>query len=148
MTQLYAARAADASEVAAILHGRMRDTPWLPPLYSSGDTFDFAQIMIACGWVTVARAPRIEGFLALEDGFIHALYVKKPGQGVGRALLDNAKSTAQSLSLWVFQRNDPAQRFYIREGFHEVRRTDGAGNDEKLPDILFEWNRRDENNGD
>ncbi|MFV2035084.1 MAG: GNAT family N-acetyltransferase [Halocynthiibacter sp.] len=141
MRQIRAARPSDATEVAAILLGRMRDTPWLPRLYTSSDTYGFAEMMIARGWVTVARAPRVEGFLALEDGFVHALYVKKPGLGTGRALLENAKASCRQLTLWVFQENIQARHFYTREGFYEVERTDGAENDENLPDIRYEWRR-------
>ena len=32
-----------------------------------------------------------------------------------------------------------AQRFYLREGFAETARTDGARNEEGLPDIAYEW---------
>jgi len=37
-----------------------------------------------------------------------------------------------------------AQRFYLRHGFRETARTDGASTDEKLPDIHYVWSR----NGD
>jgi hypothetical protein len=33
-----------------------------------------------------------------------------------------------------------AQRFYLRQGFHEVERTDGSRNEEGAPDILYAWN--------
>ena len=49
------------------------------------------------------------------------------------------KARAGRLWLWTFQANLGAQRFYLREGFAEVRRTDGAGNDEGLPDIQYHW---------
>jgi hypothetical protein len=32
-----------------------------------------------------------------------------------------------------------AQRFYLRHGFVEVERTDGAGNEEHAPDIQYGW---------
>ena len=51
---------------------------------------------------------------------------------------DDAKA-AGHLTLWTFQANDGARRFYAREGFREVEFTDGAGNAEKLPDVRLEW---------
>jgi RimJ/RimL family protein N-acetyltransferase len=45
------------------------------------------------------------------------------------------------LQLWVFQRNTRAIRFYEHNGFQKVKETDGALNEEKLPDAMFEWRR-------
>ena len=43
------------------------------------------------------------------------------------------------LTLWTFQRNLRARRFYEANGFVAVRETDGAGNEEKEPDVLYRW---------
>ena len=54
--------------------------------------------------------------------------------------VDRAKAAhPDGLQLWTFQANAPAQRFYERHGFHEVERTDGAGNEERSPDIRYRW---------
>ena len=58
---------------------------------------------------------------------------------MGRRLLRAAMAQSPRLWLWTFQANTGAQRFYLREGFAEIRRTDGAGNDEGLPDIQYSW---------
>lgn len=42
------------------------------------------------------------------------------------------------VELWTFVANTGAQSFYRREGFAEMRRTDGD-NEEHLPDILYRW---------
>ncbi len=83
--------------------------------------------------------------MALERGAagsatITALYLAPPARnrGLGKALLDLAKTEAERLTLWTFQANHQAQRFYQREGFAESRRTAGE-NDENLPDIQFVW---------
>jgi hypothetical protein len=44
----------------------------------------------------------------------------------------------QGFSLWTFQANLGARRFYERHGCRQVRRTDGD-NEENLPDILYEY---------
>ena len=41
--------------------------------------------------------------------------------------------------LWVFQQNEGARRFYERHGCTLVLETDGADNEEHLPDALLEW---------
>ncbi|QEW21846.1 putative acetyltransferase [Marinibacterium anthonyi] len=83
----------------------------------------------------------IAGFLAREGEAVHALYIRPDctGQGIGAALLGLAKSESPRLRLWTFQANTGAQRFYLREGFGELCRTDGDGNDEGLPDIQYLW---------
>ena len=74
---------------------------------------------------------------------MHALYVApdRQGQGVGSDLLRAAQTRHSSLGLWSYQANAGAARFYARHGFREITRTDGAGNEAKLPDIRFEWER-------
>ena len=62
------------------------------------------------------------------------------GRGIGAALLDLAKArNPGGLQLWTFQINAGARRFYAREGFVEVERTDGAANEEREPDIRLTW---------
>ena len=41
--------------------------------------------------------------------------------------------------LWVFESNAPARDFYRSRGCIELERTDGAGNEEKAPDIRVAW---------
>ncbi len=84
----------------------------------------------------------IVGFLGLSGAEVSHLYVAPDdqGRGIGAALLDHAKALRpECLTLWVFQKNDGARRFYERHGFRLVRLTDGAGNIEKEPDALYEW---------
>lgn len=132
--------AADAPACAAILREWVADTPWFPrpdpPQTDAGSVA--ARIAREQAWVCGHRAV---AFLVLEGSYVSCLYVTRGmrGRGLGRALLDVAKDGQQELRLWTFQRNRRARAFYQREGFHEVRRTCGAGNDEGLPDIEFCW---------
>lgn len=145
------AQPTDAGAVAAILSQFIDTTDWMPRLYSRAEELSFAGLMVDHGWVKVAEPDGtgrgIAGFMALDAGFIHALYVSQEqrGQGVGQALLDHAKADASGLELNTFQANAGAQRFYAREGFREVGRGDGRGqgsvNDEGLPDIRLIWKR-------
>jgi ribosomal protein S18 acetylase RimI-like enzyme len=100
--------------------------------------------MIERGWVTVVEeGGRVAGFSANDGATVHALYVDMAlrGQGFGGALLRDLQAKEDALTLWTFQENTPAQRFYARYGFTEVERTDGSGNDEHLPDIRLSWER-------
>jgi putative acetyltransferase len=81
------------------------------------------------------------GIIAFREGWIDQLYVlpSLQGRGIGTALLRIAQSRFPSLSLWTFQRNAAARRFYERHGFTLVKETDGSANDEKEPDALYCW---------
>ena len=57
-------------------------------------------------------------------------------------LKEGEKSQIETLGLWTFQANLRAQAFYRQNGFVEDDRTDGDGNDEKLPDVHFTWVRK------
>jgi ribosomal protein S18 acetylase RimI-like enzyme len=83
----------------------------------------------------------IAGFIAFADGWVNQLYVT-PGmqcRGIGRELLGIAKRSSPALQLWVFQVNERAIRFYEREGFRVIERTDGARNEAKRADARMEW---------
>ena len=132
----------DAGQTGWILHRFAAVTPWMPALHSEAEAISFCGEMIDRGWVTVAgRGRDVHGFLARDGQQVHALYVAPEacGQGIGKALLDAAKVGQLRLQLQTFQANDGARRFYRREGFAETARSDGAHNDEGLPDITFEW---------
>lgn len=92
-------------------------------------------------WVAEAAAGLV-GYLILEPGWLHSIYVRPDlkGRGTGTLLLDFVKSRRpEGFSLWVFVSNEPAQRFYRRHGLVELRRTDGADNEERSPDIEMAW---------
>lgn len=136
------ARSTDAGRVGAILSEFIDQTPWMPRIHTRAEDLGFAGDLIDRGWVTVAEFhDRVVGFSARDDDMIHALYVDAAhrGQGCGETLLSQMKDNASTLTLWTFQSNDRAQSFYARHGFEEVERTDGARNDEKLPDMRFFW---------
>lgn len=144
------ARPLDAGAVGAILHRFETETPWMPKQHSQAEAVAFCAVMIDRGWVTVAQpceqgstagTEAVAGFLARDGHDIHALYVQpeQQGRGIGRHLLRAAMDETAELRLWTFQANDGAQRFYLREGFVEIRRTEGTENDEGLPDIQYLW---------
>lgn len=141
---LQAARPLDAGAVGAILSQATDAVPWLPRIHSRAQEIGFAADMIDAGWVQVARYDTgIAGFLSRDGADIHGLYLAPfaQRQGVGRALLLAAQAVEPALRLWVYQANQNAQAFYTAMGFRETHRTDGAGNDAGLPDVLLEWQK-------
>ncbi len=142
--RLVTAREKDALALAGILWGWAAETPWMPKLHARPDTEVFLERLIAQTEVTAIRNWRgVQGFLARDGEMIHALYLhpRVRGQGWGARLLDQVKARSDRLTLWAFQANEGARVFYRREGFVEVEKTNGAGNDEKLPDVRMVWRR-------
>jgi hypothetical protein len=65
------------------------------------------------------------------------------GRGIGTRLLELARSTlVPPIRLYTFQCNQPARIFYERRGFEAIAFGDGSGNEERCPDILYEWQPR------
>jgi len=135
------ARPLDAGSVGAILTQAVREHRWMPLLHSAAEDIAHVGHLIDLGWVRVADNGAIRGFLAREEEFVHALYVARGarGSGVGRRLIEDAMAACARLELNTFVANVGARKFYDRLGFDEAWRTDGAENDERLPDIRLVW---------
>lgn len=140
------AKSTESGKVGALLSSFSSETDWLPKIHSGAEDIAHAGMLIDRGWVVVAEIDSdVVGFIARDGFVVHALYVSSSlrNQGIGATLLNHSKAAINRLDLWTFQANDAAQRFYKRHGFLESARTDGAGNDEKLPDIQFRWQREE-----
>lgn len=106
-----------------------------------------AEILIPGGDVYVAENHgQVVAMLAISrgasGGWIDQLYVKPghAGQGIGQRLLRVAHTRLKPpVRLHTFQANTGARRFYERHGYRVVGLTDGAGNEERCPDVLYEW---------
>jgi ribosomal protein S18 acetylase RimI-like enzyme len=120
------------------------DMAYLPHVHS------FASVE---GWICKVVVPSQEALVAetdgvvvayawLHDGHLRALYVHPSYQrrGIGGRLLAEIKKIAvDGFELWVFEANEGAIRFYERHGAKFVRKTDGSGNEEKLPDRMMRF---------
>ncbi len=143
---LRAARSTDAGKLGAMITDAVAANVWKPQVHSGAEDIAHMGELIARGWVTVCeRAAQIAGFMARDASKVQSLYVAQDfqGMGIGSALLADAMAQRAELELWTFEANHGAQRFYERHGFREVERTDGAGNEEGLPDIRYVWSKPD-----
>ena len=61
----------------------------------------------------------IDGFIGLLDSYLAGLFVKNTAQskGIGKQLLDYAKSIKSEMTLSLYQKNIRAVHFYQREQF-------------------------------
>ncbi|MDQ1143839.1 ribosomal protein S18 acetylase RimI-like enzyme [Bacillus sp. SORGH_AS 510] len=83
---------------------------------------------------------KVVGMIAYNEKEISQLYIHIDYQrfGIGQTLLDNAKEKSSGrLTLYTFEINENAQRFYEKNGFKIIGR--GYENEENLPDIQYEW---------
>jgi len=139
------ATAADAGDVADIdLAARAEALPTVRWAHTPDQVRTWiATVMLPGGDVWVAdEAGRVLGYLAMHDDMVAQLYVR-PGHwrlGVGSTLMHHAKQLRpDGLRLWCFQVNTRARAFYAAHGFVAAEFTDGSGNEEQEPDILFAW---------
>ena len=65
-------------------------------------------------------AKQIDGFIGLNDDYIEGIFVKETMQskGIGKQLLNHVKKVKPTLKLNVYQKNEKAIKFYLREKFN------------------------------
>jgi len=90
--------------------------------------------------IHLSKNSELAGYVVFTDDWINQLYVHpaRHGQGVGSALLEHVMADQRPRRLWTFQQSR-ARKFYEDRGFAAVKFTDGAGNEEKTPDVCYEW---------
>ena len=134
-------------DAAAAVHRASFDgaLPWLAGLHAPAEDRRFyrTHVFPSCRVWGAERQSKLVGIIAFREEWIDQLYVLPvaQGHGVGTELLEIAQNAFPVLSLWTFQRNQRARRFYELNGFVAVRETDGSGNEEKEPDVLYRWER-------
>lgn len=151
-------RPASSADLPAVadLHARVRDAAYphmprslhpLPEVHTWVGSWDLAEQEV---WVAESEdehedgesAGALLGYARVHRDWLDDLYVapEAAGQGVGSALLDLVKGLRPGgFCLWVFESNEPARDFYAHRGLVELERTDGAGNEEREPDLRLAW---------
>ena len=132
---------------AAFVHRVAFDTsfPWLAGFHTPDEDRDYFRDHVFAEYEVWGVLDReVIGFVSFRRGWIDQLYVlpEWQGRGAGLALLQVAKSASSDLRLWTFQQNIRARRFYERHGFVALRQTDGSNNEEREPDVLYQWERK------
>ena len=136
------AQAEDAVPCARILGDWFTATEWLPRLHTPTEDLRYLRQMIGQYQVIVADKGGVAvGFLAREGASLSHLYVgsQERGKGIGGQLVEAAKGQSNRLELWCFQANEGAQKFYEDHALQCVETTDGAKNEEGVPDMKYVW---------
>src|SRR6187402_3439910 len=133
----------DATPIVRIMRSTYDRMEYIPRLHTHEE--DLAYIGGLFGdreiWVAENDAG-VVGFVILGSDELTQIHVA-PGEqnaGIGSVLLARAKERRpQGFTLWTFQKNEGARRFYERHGLELVQETDGRGNEEREPDAQYAW---------
>jgi GNAT superfamily N-acetyltransferase len=132
------AGADDVERIVAIYEPSFATLDFLPALHTHEETLAFFGRCVAEGEAYVLG----DGFAILAGDTLTHLYVHPDaiGTGIGHALFEHVKTLRPAgFDFWVFQQNEQARRFYEAHGARPVDFTDGSANEERTPDVRYEW---------
>jgi len=146
---LRAATIEDATRIADLLiDTRKAFMPYAPSAHTEAEVRAWvASELVPTGGVVVAEVDgTVVGAMAVATAagvsWINQMAVQPAlvGRGLGTHLLAHAVGSLEPpIRLWTFQQNTGARRFYERNGFVAIEFTDGKGNEERCPDVLYEF---------
>ena len=125
------------------LHGNLDAHAFIPASFWTGH-FEIVRNMLPQAELYVHESEdtrQIDGFIGLTGNHIEGIFVAKAARskGVGKALLEYAKSRKPSLTLSVYQKNQRALAFYRREQF--AVHSESIDGDTNEADIQMLWTR-------
>jgi len=84
---------------------------------------------------------KVVGFLGIVEGYIAGIFVKDNMQnnGIGKLLINECKKKYNKLTLNVYEKNEKAVKFYIREGFYVINKK--VEDETNEIDLLMEWSQ-------
>ena len=138
----------EARDLAAVmqiwLHGNLDAHAFIPASFWEAH-FEMVRDRLPQAelYVHENEAPRqIDGFIGLTENHIEGIFVAKAARskGIGKALLEYAKSRKPCLTLSVYQKNERALAFYRREQF--AVHSEGIDEDTNEAEIQMLWTRQ------
>jgi GNAT superfamily N-acetyltransferase len=139
------AEAADAGAVADVYLASFKATYDFPLAHTDDQVRAWIRdVVVPAGgtWVAVDPFDAVVGMMDVVPGTLDQLYVRpdRLGEGIGRALLDVARAhSREGLTLYTFQVNARARRFYERNGFVAEWFGECETNEERQPDVRYTW---------
>lgn len=87
------------------------------------------------------QADEVFGFVGVQEDYLAGIFVDKEhrSEGIGQQLLNEMKQKHPKLSLNVYQKNQRAIDFYLREGFQKIEKQIDEVNGE--PEWLTQWEK-------
>lgn len=141
----------DAEPIANVfLTSRKKFLSFAPLAHSDAEIRNWiAEILIPDQPVSVAIMDKdIVGIIGVSNkspdfNWIDHLYLHPEvvGLGIGSQFVEQAKQNLEPpIRLFTFQQNRGACRFFERHGFQAIEFSDGRNNEEKCPDVLYQFN--------
>ena len=137
----------EAQDLATVmqiwLHGNLDAHAFIPASFWTGH-FEMVRDQLPQAELYVHEdedTRQIDGFIGLPKNHIEGIFVARAAcsKGIGKALLEYAKSRKPHLTLSVYQKNERALAFYRREQF--VVQSEGIDEDTNEVDIQMRWTR-------
>lgn len=133
----------DLTDVMQIwLNANIQAHRFIPALYWQ-EHFEHVKKMIPSAelYVSEDTSGVLNGFIGLSGDYIAGIFVAEDARsrGIGKQLLNHAKLIRQTLSLNVYQKNERAVRFYLREGF--AIQSQNTDPDTKETEYLMTWRK-------
>ena len=130
------------------LEGNLDAHPFIPASFWTGH-FETVRDMLPQAELYVhedAGTRQIDGFIGLTENHIEGIFVVKSARskGIGKALLDYAKSRKPRLDLSVYQKNERALAFYQREQF--TVQSEGIDEDTNEAELQMLWSQQAQRN--
>ncbi|MEV5143175.1 GNAT family N-acetyltransferase [Streptomyces sp. NPDC052727] len=149
MTEAVVLRRAVAADARAVADVYLRSfdaaLPTVVRPHTDDEVRDYIRDVVVAlreTWVAEAAGAGVVGLMVLNGESLSQLYLdpRWRGRGIGDRFVALAKRRSpQGLTLWTFQVNKPAHRFYERHGFVAAEYTDGSENEEREPDVRYVW---------
>ena len=147
--ELREATAIDAPRIAEIyLRSRTTFVSFAPLKYSEAEVKSWVgrELIPKTRVIVAILNEQLVGMMALDErdgfGWIDHLYVDPDmvNKGVGTGLIQMGMAElTHPVRLYTFQENTLSRRFYERLGFRAIEFSDGAENQERCPDVLYEY---------
>ena len=126
------------------LHGNLDAHAFIPASFWEAH-FEMVRDMLPQAELYVhedAGTRQIDSFIGLTENHIEGIFVAKAARskGIGKALLEYAKSRRPRLDLSVYQKNERALAFYRREQF--TVQSEGIDEDTNEAELQMLWSRQ------
>ena len=126
------------------LHGNLDAHAFIPASFWT-EHFEMVRDMLPQAKLYVHEdedTRQIDGFIGLTENHIEGIFVAKAArsQGIGKALLEYAKSRNPYLTLSVYQKNQRALAFYQREQF--TVQSEGIDEDTNEAELQMLWSQQ------
>lgn len=115
------------------LHSNVQAHEFISTEYWEGNFAMVKEMLPSADLYVYENKGTIVAFAGLQDEYLAGIFVEQNlrSHGIGKKLLDYCKEHRKTLSLCVYEKNQKAFQFYLREGFH----IKSSGTDENTGEI-------------